>query len=118
MQTGDEDALARLPESYFKVGTAEIKNWYPVIAAMNAAGLQVSPGRLRAVLSIRSGHRQRDVLRVLAVGAVVGLVSGSKFGLKSSALDARDRLASSTPARCRTRSTSSACRARSAAFRG
>ena len=39
MQTGDEDALAALPESHFKVGTAEIKNWYPVIAAMNAAGL-------------------------------------------------------------------------------
>jgi hypothetical protein len=38
MQTGDEDALAALPENYFKVGTAEIKNWYPVIAAMNAAG--------------------------------------------------------------------------------
>jgi aromatic ring-opening dioxygenase catalytic subunit (LigB family) len=38
MQTGDEDALARLPENVFKVGTAEIKNWYPVIAAMNAAG--------------------------------------------------------------------------------
>src|SRR5688572_30253811 len=40
MQSGDEDALANLPESYFKVGTAEIKNWYPVIAAMNAAGLK------------------------------------------------------------------------------
>ena len=40
MQTGDEDVLAGLPESYFKVGTAEIKNWYPVIAAMNAAGLK------------------------------------------------------------------------------
>jgi hypothetical protein len=39
MKTGDEDLLANLPESYFKVGTAEIKNWYPVIAAMNAAGL-------------------------------------------------------------------------------
>ena len=38
MEAGDEDALAGLPESYFKVGTAEIKNWYPVIAAMNAAG--------------------------------------------------------------------------------
>ncbi len=38
MQKGDEDALARLPENVFKVGTAEIKNWYPVIAAMNAAG--------------------------------------------------------------------------------
>jgi hypothetical protein len=39
MEAGDEDALARLPENLFKVGTAEIKNWYPVIAAMNAAGL-------------------------------------------------------------------------------
>jgi OH-DDVA oxygenase len=38
MKSGDEHALAELPESYFKVGTAEIKNWYPVIAAMNAAG--------------------------------------------------------------------------------
>ena len=40
MESGDEDALAKFPESYFKVGTAEIKNWYPVIAAMNAAGLK------------------------------------------------------------------------------
>jgi hypothetical protein len=39
MKNGDEDALAKLPENVFKVGTAEIKNWYPVIAAMNAAGL-------------------------------------------------------------------------------
>jgi hypothetical protein len=40
MRSGNEDALARLPDSHFKVGTAEIKNWYPVIAAMNAAGLK------------------------------------------------------------------------------
>ena len=40
MRDGDEEALAALPESYFKVGTAEIKNWYPVIAAANAAGLK------------------------------------------------------------------------------
>ena len=40
MTSGDEDALAKLPEYYFKVGTAEIKNWLPVIAAMNAAGLK------------------------------------------------------------------------------
>jgi OH-DDVA oxygenase len=39
MQTGDEATLASLPENFFKVGTAEIKNWYPVVAAMNAAGL-------------------------------------------------------------------------------
>jgi hypothetical protein len=38
MERGDEDALARLPENYFRVGTAEIKNWLPVIAAMNAEG--------------------------------------------------------------------------------
>jgi catalytic LigB subunit of aromatic ring-opening dioxygenase len=36
MERGDEDALGRLPENYFRVGTAEIKNWLPVIAAMIA----------------------------------------------------------------------------------
>src|SRR5207244_11565704 len=36
MERGDEAALARLPENYFRVGTAEIKNWLPVIAAMIA----------------------------------------------------------------------------------
>jgi hypothetical protein len=40
MKNRDEKALAALPENVFKVGTAEIKNWYPVIAAMNAAGLK------------------------------------------------------------------------------
>lgn len=38
MERGDEGALSRLPESYFRVGTAEIKNWLPVIAAMSAEG--------------------------------------------------------------------------------
>jgi aromatic ring-opening dioxygenase catalytic subunit (LigB family) len=38
MEKADEDTLAKLPENVFKVGTAEIKNWYPVIAAMNAEG--------------------------------------------------------------------------------
>jgi hypothetical protein len=38
METGDETALEAIPENVFKVGTAEIKNWYPVIAAMNAEG--------------------------------------------------------------------------------
>ncbi|MBV9508016.1 MAG: protocatechuate 3,4-dioxygenase [Acidobacteriia bacterium] len=38
MAKGDENALERIPENLFKVGTAEIKNWYPVIAAMNAEG--------------------------------------------------------------------------------
>ena len=38
MAKGDEESLEKIPENVFKVGTAEIKNWYPVIAAMNAAG--------------------------------------------------------------------------------
>jgi hypothetical protein len=38
MQKGDEAALEKIPENIFKVGTAEIKNWFPVIAAMNAEG--------------------------------------------------------------------------------
>src|SRR5580692_5910316 len=39
MKAGDEKALEGIPESLFKVGTAEIKNWYPVIAAMNETDL-------------------------------------------------------------------------------
>lgn len=39
MSTGDEESLAGIPEEIFKVGTAEIKNWFPVIAAMNQSGL-------------------------------------------------------------------------------
>lgn len=38
MASGDESALTEIPENIFKVGTAEIKNWFPVISAMNAAG--------------------------------------------------------------------------------
>ena len=38
MEHRDEETLARLPENVFKVGTAEIKNWFPVVAAMNAEG--------------------------------------------------------------------------------
>jgi hypothetical protein len=38
MEKHDEEALAKMPENIFKVGTAEIKNWFPVIAAMNAEG--------------------------------------------------------------------------------
>jgi len=38
IEKGDEDTLTKIPENIFKVGTAEIKNWYPVIAAMNAEG--------------------------------------------------------------------------------
>jgi len=39
MHDGDEAALEAIPESLFKVGTAEIKNWYPVISAMNKTDL-------------------------------------------------------------------------------
>jgi hypothetical protein len=38
MAKGDESALEKIPENIFKVGTAEIKNWFPVISAMNATG--------------------------------------------------------------------------------
>ena len=38
MEKGDEESLATIPENYFKVGTAEIKNWYPMISCMNAEG--------------------------------------------------------------------------------
>jgi hypothetical protein len=38
IEKGDEGTLAGIPENIFKVGTAEIKNWFPVIAAMNASG--------------------------------------------------------------------------------
>src|SRR5262249_42510467 len=38
MESGNEDILASLPEDYFRGGTAEIKNWLPVIAAMNDEG--------------------------------------------------------------------------------
>jgi 3-O-methylgallate 3,4-dioxygenase len=40
MKTATKTHWPTLPESYFKVGTAEIKNWIPVIAAMNTAGLK------------------------------------------------------------------------------
>jgi hypothetical protein len=40
IKDGDEAALETIPEALFKVGTAEIKNWYPVISAMHQAGLR------------------------------------------------------------------------------
>jgi hypothetical protein len=38
LERGDEEALASLSEDLFQSGTAEIKNWLPVAAAMNATG--------------------------------------------------------------------------------
>jgi hypothetical protein len=40
IEKGDEATLERVPENVFKVGTAEIKNWYPVVSAMNADAKQ------------------------------------------------------------------------------
>jgi hypothetical protein len=40
MKDGDEGALADIPDGLFKVVTVEIKNWYPVIAAMNETDLR------------------------------------------------------------------------------
>jgi hypothetical protein len=40
MAKGDEAALDKIPENVFKVGTAETKNWYPVIAAVHDAKLK------------------------------------------------------------------------------
>ncbi len=55
------------PENYFKVGTAEIKNWYPGDRGDERRRPHVSPGRLRPLLPLRSRHRQRDVLRLLGI---------------------------------------------------
>jgi hypothetical protein len=38
LESRNEDVLAQFPEYLFRAGTAEIKNWLPVIAAMNAEG--------------------------------------------------------------------------------
>jgi hypothetical protein len=39
VETGnEEEVLTRLPEDLFRAGTAETKNWLPVIAAMHAEG--------------------------------------------------------------------------------
>lgn len=38
MADGDEAALAAIPESWFNGNTAEIKSWYPLVAAMGDAG--------------------------------------------------------------------------------
>lgn len=38
LERGDEQALAGMSEELFRSGTAEIKNWLPVAAAMNALG--------------------------------------------------------------------------------
>ncbi len=39
MQSRDEAALAAVPENLFYGNTSELKNWYPVVAAMHDAGL-------------------------------------------------------------------------------
>jgi hypothetical protein len=39
MESGGEDALPAMPESYFRSGTAELKNWLPVASAARQANL-------------------------------------------------------------------------------
>ena len=39
MQARDEAALAAVPEHLFRGNTSEMKNWYPVVAAMHDVGL-------------------------------------------------------------------------------
>jgi hypothetical protein len=41
MQSRDETLLASLPNSALQSGSGEIKNWFPVSAAMNQVGLQM-----------------------------------------------------------------------------
>ena len=42
MRAGDEALLAAVPENLFLGNTAEMKNWYPVAAAMNDLGLKMN----------------------------------------------------------------------------
>ena len=41
-QSGDIDRIAAISETMFESGTAELKNWLPLIGAMNHAGLAMS----------------------------------------------------------------------------
>ena len=42
VQAGDVSRIAMMPESSFESGTAEIKNWLPLIGAMTHAGLSMT----------------------------------------------------------------------------
>jgi hypothetical protein len=42
IRTGDEDALARVPDSMFQSGTSEIKNWIVAAGVMAQAGLPMT----------------------------------------------------------------------------
>ncbi len=75
MQAGDAAKLAGIPENMFQAGTSEIKNWIVVAGVMAEAGLEDEPGRLRAMLSIRSGNRQRHGLRPLVLKFIWGSFS-------------------------------------------
>jgi hypothetical protein len=41
MQARDEDALAAIDESWLNGNTGEMRNWFPAVAAANAAGLRM-----------------------------------------------------------------------------
>ena len=67
MTAGDAATLTSLPEHMFESGTSEIKNWIVVAGAMAEVGTEDDPDRLRALLPVRGGHRQRHGLRLLAM---------------------------------------------------
>ena len=39
---GDHERIAAIPENRFEAGTAEIKNWLPLVSAMDAQGLPMT----------------------------------------------------------------------------
>ncbi len=97
MKSGDEDALAKLPESYFKVGTAEIKNWYPVISAMNAAGLHVTT---RSTTCRATAPRREPATRCASrTGSEVRLKPDSRLTYWSQMDDCLSGLTASIPVR-------------------
>ena len=62
MRHGDVKEIAALGESVFQDGTSEVKNWISVASAI----VRIYGGRLRALLSLRSRHRECDGIRLLA----------------------------------------------------
>ena len=68
MVSGDEEALAALPENVFKVGHRGNQELVPGDCRGEYGGAQVSSGGLRAVLPVGSGDGQRDGVRVLGIG--------------------------------------------------
>ena len=67
MAAGDEKALTEIPENIFKVGTAEIKNWFPRHLRDERRRAPLSPGGLRPLLSLGSRNGECDGVCVLGI---------------------------------------------------